>query len=563
MVEEILSQKKNNILDFFSETIDVIINQFNISNFIESDYQMAKFSYDSIKWFHYIDCYEEEHFHVYYKVDIETIQKYVEYNLNPLILARYYTYMYMNFSDNKFINAKKALEYYILAYDHCVDYEYKCSCLNKMISISRKFKIRDYNDKICKLLLQLFDVNRTEHNAFDYHVVQVAYDYDVIGYETCISRCKEKMNDHHKCGSFMTDAYFELAVTAYEKAYKNKFIDIETRNKGISDLHLLKSNLNEEFADNLSNPIQQSHFYEIALKSLKDVNVDPYSIEFQKLRNKLEKSQRAIKDNMGVFKEKLDFSEYIENIKKNLSILEEDKYIELLIFAGFQPSKKRQIDQVEMIMKKSVTASFFPVATINEEGKNISKLRSIESAKTEKDRNEVILEHAYDSVKMHARIYGQLVQLLIVLIKEKCPDISKYIDEVVNKSYIVPSSRKCIVIKGLKYGLELDLESALGILIPQMENCIRELAGMCGEFRYKIGNDFIESANGLEFLLKDENILAQTIDEDILFGMNSIFISEFGLNYRNKFAHGLIESFNKFDDLYVWWFCLFLIGLYS
>ena len=128
MVEEILSQKKNNILDFFSETIDVIINQFNISNFSESDYQMAKFSYDSIKWFHYIDCYEEEHFHVYEKVDIETIQKYVEYNLNPLILARYYTYMYMNFSDNKFINAKKAMEYYILAYDHCVDYEYKCSC---------------------------------------------------------------------------------------------------------------------------------------------------------------------------------------------------------------------------------------------------------------------------------------------------------------------------------------------------------------------------------------------------------------------------------------------------
>lgn len=37
-----------------------------------------------------------------------------------------------------------------------------------------------------------------------------------------------------------------------------------------------------------------------------------------------------------------------------------------------------------------------------------------------------------------------------------------------------------------------------------MENCIRKLAGICGESKYKIGNDFVESANGLEFLLKKE-----------------------------------------------------------
>ena len=39
--------------------------------------------------------------------------------------------------------------------------------------------------------------------------------------------------------------------------------------------------------------------------------------------------------------------------------------------------------------------------------------------------------------------------------------------------------------------------------------------------------------------------------------------NDYGLNYRNEFAHGLIESFNNFAGLYVWWYCLYLITLYS
>lgn len=96
-----------------------------------------------------------------------------------------------------------------------------------------------------------------------------------------------------------------------------------------------------------------------------------------------------------------------------------------------------------------------------------------------------------------------------------------------------------------------------------MENCIRKLAGICGESKYKIGNDFVESANGLEFLLKKGNRLEQTIDEDTYFGLCAVFSSDCGLNYRNEFSHGLIENFNNSTAAYVWWYCLYLITLYS
>ncbi|MDE6414991.1 MAG: DUF4209 domain-containing protein [Anaeroplasmataceae bacterium] len=550
-------------IDYFNNDISFINNNFNVTNFAKTEQKVAKFSYDCIKYFHYIDCYKEEKFRNYQEVDMKTILKYINLDLNPLLLARYYTYLYMNFKDDKYVNALRALEYYIIAFEKCKTYEYKCSCLNKIISISRTFKIDTHQEEIIKFLQELYEDKRIDHNAFDYHILIACFDYGVIDYQKCIDCCIDKMNEFHKCNGFLFDGYFELAIKAVDETFKKKIISKEKKDNETNNLYLLKSNLNEEHADELNNPIQQSHFYKIALKSMKDANVNPYSSEFKKLRDKLENSQKSIKDCMVVTTDKLDFSKYNEKVADKLNSLSEEYYIELLINAGFEPYKQRQIEQVEKEMEVAVLAPFISSATANDHGKTISKLRSVNSAKTKKEKNEIMLEYAFDSVKMLSMINGQLIRNLINMIKEKCPKISDYIDDVVFKSYIVPDSRKQIVIKGLKLGLEFDLESALNILIPQMENCIRELAGFCGESKYRMNDDYIESVNGLDYLLKENNILAQSIDEDIYFGLCSIFESEFGLNYRNQLAHGLIENFNKYSDLYVWWFCLFLIGTYS
>ena len=144
---------------------------------------------------------------------------------------------------------------------------------------------------------------------------------------------------------------------------------------------------------------------------------------------------------------------------------------------------------------------------------------------------------------------------MIKKIKEKTANIKKYASEIIDKSFIVPTSRKEIVKKGINYGFDFDLESGLG--------CIRELASICGESKYKLTDDFIEKVNGLDYILKKDNILEKSIAEDIYFGICAIFVSEYGLNYRNKFSHGLIDIFNNYTGLYVWWYCLYLIALYS
>ena len=57
-------------------------------------------------------------------------------------------------------------------------------------------------------------------------------------------------------------------------------------------------------------------------------------------------------------------------------------------------------------MKKSKFSSFFPTVVINELGKTTSKLRSINSAKDDAEKEKIFLEYAYDSIKTFVVLEG-------------------------------------------------------------------------------------------------------------------------------------------------------------
>ena len=50
----------------------------------------------------------------------------------------------------------------------------------------------------------------------------------------------------------------------------------------------------------------------------------------------------------------------------------------------------------------------------------------------------------------------------------------------------------------------------------------------------------------------------ESLDEDLIFALNTIFCSKFGFNMRNNVAHGMLDdqAFQSFKALYIWWFAL-------
>lgn len=110
------------IKDFFNGTISSILNNFETTEFDIDECQYAKLLYDLVKRFHYINCDKEEKLYIIDNFNKDAIEKIILDDLNPLVLARLYTYLYQTFKVDKYINATKAAEKYIISFSIIDDY---------------------------------------------------------------------------------------------------------------------------------------------------------------------------------------------------------------------------------------------------------------------------------------------------------------------------------------------------------------------------------------------------------------------------------------------------------
>ena len=144
-------------------------------------------------------------------------------------------------------------------------------------------------------------------------------------------------------------------------------------------------------------------------------------------------------------------------------------------------------------------------------------------------------------------------------------DITEHdVQKIVEDSIFVPVERRIADKKGLFAGFNNDFLTALSILMPQVDNSIRNFAEMCGEVVYNVKEDGSEELKSMNAVL-DLPKVKECFDEDLLFSLNTIFCSKYGLNMRNEVAHGTLDDtyFNSYWVLYVWWFVFKLCYMYT
>lgn len=137
----------------------------------------------------------------------------------------------------------------------------------------------------------------------------------------------------------------------------------------------------------------------------------------------------------------------------------------------------------------------------------------------------------------------------------------EYLLKLCESSQTVPVGRAPYWAKGLLFGFQGDFSSAIHILVPQIENWIRELMQDNGLNTSTFNSDTgIETENGLSSLLNTDEI-SGLLDKNLLFELKSLLTSPPGPNLRNEIAHGLIE-FEKANSpigAYLWWLALKLM----
>ncbi len=549
-IEELFLQK----YDYFKEK--------NNRNSISADFQggdlvIADFIFD-LSYFFYVNAEDDEKIYCRHILDDNKIDYLMNQKMSCFIKARFYDYIIQNNKQKNINNVKISIENYIEAFDDSKDFDYKCSCIYRIVFLSKKFKL-DYGPNVCSLLNKI----NTELNDVDVIPVSIIdnlYNYGVISVNDALNLCKNGI----KKDISQIENFSSLGIRILKKALSVGIINKNDSQKYESEVYSEEAKAYENLADNDNLPFRKGFYYTKALSAYKNAKVDMLSDMIMGLRKKKDESQKNTFKSMKSITYKRDLSKYITEIKKRISECKEEDLILLLCRFDGLLDKDRQIDAIKENYEKSPLSSLFPNSYLDNEGKTVSYLRPIDSGKDDKENEAILLDHVYDSIRGFSEYAGNLIALIINQLKERTNKLPDYMDEIVDKSYIIKESRKAIVKKGLRAGLNYENDVALSILIPQIECSIRELAALCGDTKYKLEDkNQIESINSLEYFFKDGSPLQQCIDERIFITLYAAFISEHGLNYRNRFAHGMIDSFENYTAIYVWWLCLYLITIYS
>ncbi|MCI7565276.1 MAG: DUF4209 domain-containing protein [Treponema sp.] len=136
------------------------------------------------------------------------------------------------------------------------------------------------------------------------------------------------------------------------------------------------------------------------------------------------------------------------------------------------------------------------------------------------------------------------------------------VKEIVKDSNIISEARQEIFIKGLLAGLSYDFITAVHLLVPQIENLVREQLQIRDVKTVTIDQNGLEIEVGLSTLVEKQEFTT-IFGDDIAFEIRALLCESTGPNLRNNIAHGLLD-YNQIQNttgIYFWWFCFKLVYL--
>lgn len=134
----------------------------------------------------------------------------------------------------------------------------------------------------------------------------------------------------------------------------------------------------------------------------------------------------------------------------------------------------------------------------------------------------------------------------------------------VRTSPFVPPGREMKCARGLAAGLRGDFMLATALLVPQLENSLRQVLEDAGGRAFGLDESGIQDAHLLGHLL-DSKEIRNLLGEDIVFDLRGLLNERCGTNLRNLEAHGLLNDadYDSSEGRYCWWLTLRLCTLFS
>ena len=228
-----------------------------------------------------------------------------------------------------------------------------------------------------------------------------------------------------------------------------------------------------------------------------------------------------------------------------------------LAFAFPVPKKSRLIQSAKDSFDTYKLSHLFPRVTLGSNGKVVHKCGTMGSD----DSGAATTFHAYEMFGFELPV---LVGGVIEPIRHKIVcDFNVRIDDL--KPYyeynsFVPPGREWFFAKGIFAGLTGDFATALHLLVPQLENSLRDVLNQRSIVTSSLDSDGIQNEHNLNQLLYGETgqKVEEIFGEDIVFILRAMLVERCSTNLRNRLAHGMLSPGHCFDyrAVYVWWLVL-------
>ena len=343
----------------------------------------------------------------------------------------------------------------------------------------------------------------------------------------------QKLFAQAKAGGIASEHVVQAAYRVYAD-----LLHKANRGREIRTLKLELAEYYEALADDLAGrPLGAAQMLQKAY-NLYDKKQDREKL-FQ-LRSKLKQVQQDRLNSMASIPFEFDAAPIRKNIAELFHGLSRQEAI--LTFGEIATLYK--VDEVRQGVltdhRRNVFSSLFSKRFIDEEGRLVKILPPLDLQNPQKDEA-LLREHMVHYV-VEQRGLDEAVCLWYAYhkVQERGAVAPEDLSFLIDQNALIPEERKAIIKTGLQLGLNGELYASLHILLPQMENLLRELVKICGDAPTYLKEDGTEDIKPLSQLF-DSQKLKEVYDEDLLFTWKTLLDERGGPNLRNEIAHGVLS----------------------
>ncbi len=285
------------------------------------------------------------------------------------------------------------------------------------------------------------------------------------------------------------------------------------------------------------------------------------SEERKRLARSLEPVKALLHDSMQLVQsDPFDITDIVNNMKMHI----EKSSFEGIVWGLAQLIHLRSINEIDAEMTRTgegALSCIFSTNILDAQG----RVKCIVPASVNPSPKELNAVRAHHVSQLYTTCADALILRYLRLAREKVTFTEENLSFLVENNAFIPEDRRRSFLKGLVSGFNLDLITAIPVLMPQMENAFRVLASeQCNAVVYKTYADGTEECLSLESVL-DLPEVTDLMEEDFLFNAKVFLTSAFGFGMRDMSGHGLYSdaALQSLDGIAVWWYVLHICCLYS